>query len=302
MEKYIKNILAERKINAEKKADSALNNALKDSTFKKLYSEYNEQIINKAKSEVYNTAFDNKNLEKIENNLKNRLKELNINYNDFTPHYHCNKCKDTGIFENQECECVNQIKSNELLKRCGLNFKPHSFEDSKFDIFDNPSLLKNLYTAMKKWCQTTTEVKNIIISGNSGVGKSFLLECMLTELLKEKKYVLYTTAFSLSQDLLKYHTTFDSSKEEIISPYLKCDILIIDDLGTEPIFKNVNEEYLYLILNQRVFEKKPILISTNLTLPEIQERYGERILSRLINKNLSKLFRIENTDLRLKKF
>ena len=154
---------------------------------------------------------------------------------------------------------------------------------------------------MKTWCQTPTTIKNIIISGASGVGKSFLLECMLSELIKQKKYVLYTTAFTMSQNLLKYHTTFDTSKESILSPYLECDVLIIDDLGSEPIFKNVSEEYLYLILNQRLFEQKSVIISTNLTLSEIQDRYGERILSRLVSKNVSKLFKIENSDLRLKK-
>ena len=141
----------------------------------------------------------------------------------------------------------------------------------------------------------------MIISGARGVGKSFLLECMLSELIKQKKYVLYTTAFTMSQNLLKYHTTFDTSKESILSPYLECDVLIIDDLGSEPIFKNVSEEYLYLILNQRLFEQKSVIISTNLTLSEIQDRYGERILSRLVSKNVSKLFKIENSDLRLKK-
>ena len=154
---------------------------------------------------------------------------------------------------------------------------------------------------MKTWCQTPTTIKNIIISGASGVGKSFLLECMLSELIKQKKYVLYTTAFTMSQNLLKYHTTFDTSKESILSPYLECDVLIIDDLGSGPIFKNVSEEYLYLILNQRLFEQKSVIISTNLTLSEIQDRYGERILSRLVSKNVSKLFKIENSDLRLKK-
>ena len=124
---------------------------------------------------------------------------------------------------------------------------------------------------------------------------------MLSELIKQKKYVLYTTAFTMSQNLLKYHTTFDTSKESILSPYLECDVLIIDDLGSEPIFKNVSEEYLYLILNQRLFEQKPVIISTNLTLSEIQDRYGERIFSRLVSKNVSKLFKIENSDLRLKK-
>ena len=301
MEKFVKDILENRKLNAEKKAQDTLKRALYDKSFKSIYSKYKSLEIEKAKNEVYNKPFDNKKLEDALNSLKKRLKELGLKYEDLSPSYTCKKCEDTGIYNNKECDCVKEIKSNELLKLSGLNFKPHTFAESNFSIFDNPEILKKFYSAMKSWCNTPTTIKNIIISGQSGVGKSFLLECMLSELIEQKKYVLYTTAFTLSQNLLKYHTTFDANKESILAPYLDCDVLIIDDLGTEPIFKNVTEEYLYLILNQRTFEQKPVIISTNLSLENIKNRYGERIFSRLINKNLCKLFQIENRDLRLKK-
>ena len=301
MEKFVKDILEQRKLEAEKKASDTLNKALNDDVFKVIYSKYKALMIEKAKNEVYGKPFDNKKLNDALASLKKRLNELGIKYSDISPTYTCKKCEDTGIFEGKECSCVKEIKSSELLKKSGLSFKPHTFEDSNFSLFDKPELLQKFYDVMKTWCQTPTTIKNIIISGASGVGKSFLLECMLSELIKQKKYVLYTTAFTMSQNLLKYHTTFDTSKESILSPYLECDVLIIDDLGSEPIFKNVSEEYLYLILNQRLFEQKPVIISTNLTLSEIQDRYGERILSRLVSKNVSKLFKIENSDLRLKK-
>ena len=300
IETYIKETLLKRRQTAEKTADKNLKTALQDEEFKQLYSSFKALEIEKAKSQVYNKTFDEKKLENLKNKLKTKLNELNLTFNSLIPKYTCPLCEDTGIYQNKECSCINKIKSFYLLKKCGLNFVPHTFKDCNFSIFDNPELIKNFYEKMKNWCVQPTTIKNIVISGKSGVGKSFLLECMLSELIKEKQYVVYTTAFSLSQNLLKYHTTFDKIKEEIISPYLNCDVLIIDDLGSEPIFKNVTEEYLYLILNQRIFEHKSVIISTNLTLQEIQNRYGERIFSRIISKNFSKIFNIENSDLRLK--
>ena len=301
IDKHIKDELLKRKLNAEKIADENLKRALKDEEFKVLYSKFKQLQIDCAKAQVYNKNFDETVLKIAEKKLVEKLKKLNLTLDSLQPKYICTNCNDTGIFKNGECSCVNKIKSTFLLKKCGLNFAPHTFEDCNFSIFDSPKLIENFYEKMKKWCNTPTRIKNIVVSGKSGVGKSFLLECMLSELIKEKKYVVYTTAFSLSQNLLKYHTTFDKTKEEIISPYLNCDVLIIDDLGSEPIFKNVSEEYLYLILNQRIFDQKSVIISTNLTLQEIQNRYGERVFSRLISKNFSKIFNIENSDLRLKK-
>ena len=301
MEKYVLEILEERRKSAENKATENLALALRDDKCKDAYSNFKALMIENAKNEAYNKPIDSKKQAEALDNLKKNLERIGLKQEDLFPKYTCSNCSDTGIFENKECECVKKIKSSELLKKSGLNFKPHTFNESNYTIFDEPDKINKFYNAMQMWCTTPTTTKNIIISGESGVGKSFLLECMLSELIEQKKYVLYTTAFTLSQNLLKYHTTFDASKEAILAPYLDCDVLIIDDLGTEPMFNNISEEYLYLILNQRMFEQKPVIVSTNLALNEIQDRYGDRVFSRLINKSLSKIFRIENSDLRLKK-
>jgi len=84
----------------------------------------------------------------------------------------------------------------------------------------------------------------------------------------------------------------------IMDKYLNCDLLCIDDLGTENILKNVTVEYLYLILSERLNKGKPIIITTNLSLEQIEKVYDDRILSRLTHKLTGLLINFEGEDLR----
>lgn len=295
----IQAILLDRKLNAERQATKNLNIALQDKEFKSLYQKQKELEIQSARELAYNRTANLTALKEIIALQDERLKVLKISRESLQPKYVCKNCSDTGNHNGKPCACTNAIKSNLLLKESGINFIPHTFEDCNYEIFDNSQKIKEFYEKMQKYCQKSQ--KNVLISGNTGVGKTFLLECMLSELIKNNKFTFYATAFKMSEDMLKYHTTFDATKSKFLEPYLSSDVLIIDDLGTEPTLKNVSEEYLYLILNQRLFERKPFIISTNLSPIELQEKYGERIFSRLVNKEKTILYRIENQDLRLKR-
>ena len=119
--------------------------------------------------------------------------------------------------------------------------------------------------------------------------------------MERSRVVLFTTAFNLNNSLLNYHVTFDSKRQDIIAPYLDTEVLIIDDLGTEPILKNVTKEYLYLIINERMLNHLPTILTTNLEMQDILVNYGERIFSRLVNKKTSIALNLDGEDLRLKK-
>ena len=101
--------------------------------------------------------------------------------------------------------------------------------------------------------------------------------------------------------MLAYHCASLQDKPSIISKYLDSDILCIDDLGTEVIYKNVTVEYLYLILNERQQRGKNTIITTNLTIEQIRDTYDDRIMSRLVSKKDAILVEIDSEDLRLKK-
>ena len=117
--------------------------------------------------------------------------------------------------------------------------------------------------------------------------------------MEKNKLVLFTTAFNLNNSMLNYHISFASNRESIISPFMDSEVLIIDDLGSEPLIKNVTKEYLYLIINERMLRKLPTIITTNLTLNEIMATYGERILSRLANRKTSIFINLDGDDLRM---
>ena len=138
---------------------------------------------------------------------------------------------------------------------------------------------------------------NINIMGASGSGKTFLMECMANELVSSGQVVTFKTAFEINELARLYHM----GKSYEFSDILKTDILFIDDLGTEPIIKNVTKEYLYNLINVRQMNNLPTIISTNLSEDDILSRYDERIFSRLANKNLSINLLLTSQDKRINK-
>lgn len=299
MDKKIKEILDERKFNAEQIAKNNLLQAFSLPGFKELYALEKSLIIEKTKCEIYEKQFDNKKLEDIINKQNQILKSINLTVKDLTPKYHCPKCEDTGYVKGVLCECVNQINSLINLEKIDMN-SLKTFNESDLSIFSNQDI-PDFYNKMQLWVKNKKRKFFIVVQGNSGTGKTFLLECLASELIKQNKYVIYTTAFEMNNDFLKYHTTFNEEKMKFISKYLECDALVIDDLGSEPVYKNVTLEYLYLVINQRMIEQKITIISTNLDLSELRDKYGERNFSRLINKKISMTYKFEETDLRLKR-
>ena len=136
-----------------------------------------------------------------------------------------------------------------------------------------------------------------MLCGKVGIGKSCLLSAILNELLSKGVDAQYLTSYQLNSLLIKYHTTDLREREVIMEGLVETDVLIIDDLGTEPILKNVTIEYLTVLLNERI--NKHTIIATNLSLSEIQAKYGDRVFSRLINKQKTRIIYIDGNDLRL---
>ena len=122
--------------------------------------------------------------------------------------------------------------------------------------------------------------------GKTGTGKTFLASCVADALVKKDKSVMFVSAFDLNVRLLKHHTSFDNERLSHIEPLIDCDMLVIDDLGSESIYKNVTVELFYHVINERYNRGKSTLITTNLTLDEMTSRYGERTCSRLFDKRL----------------
>ena len=140
--------------------------------------------------------------------------------------------------------------------------------------------------------------KNIFFYGNTGVGKTFLSNCIAKELLDAGYSVIYFTAFQLFDILSKGVFEKDADAIAAHQNIFDCDLLIIDDLGTE-LSNSFTTSQLFLCVNERILRRKSTIISTNLNLEQIAEIYSERTLSRISsNYSFIKLF---GDDIRIKK-
>lgn len=300
----LKNIL-KNKMYAETKADENLNEVLKDEDIKVLFVDCKKLIVDIAKLEV--DKKDSSELRKRYNSnrelIAKLLKEKGFKKEDLKPHYSCSICKDTGYVDGKECKCLKLAISQELIKLSGVDIRNFATFNNDFSCFeDNADEMKCIYDKMKKFLSEIekTNIDTILLVGDTGVGKTHLMECMTTYALNNGILTKYTTAFNFNHDMLRYHCSGLEEKEDLMEPYLSSEILFIDDLGSENKIKNVTNEYLYLVLNERMLHHKKTVISTNLNLEQIQDVYGERIFSRLMHKKQSLKIKVSGKDLRIK--
>jgi len=292
-----KKIIENKHYEAEREALNNKEEALKDPEFKKLYLAYINNIIESAKIGEENPDEE----KKLKKAVEKRLKELKLG--SVEPEYYCQKCKDNGLTQDGKyCDCfIDEV--NKLLKAESGFLELEDFENTKLDIFEANSQMKTLYAKMQQWCNSNFAKTIVYLGGETGVGKTHLIKCMANELIKRHKLVLLTTSFAMHQDFVRSFSTRDAEeKQNIISKYIDAEILFIDDLGTELRNPNVTVNYLYQVLNERKMKKRPTIITSNLTLADINEYYDERISSRIADQSQSICVYIQGEDLRHKKF
>lgn len=141
---------------------------------------------------------------------------------------------------------------------------------------------------------------NLFFYGDTGVGKTFLSNCIAKELLDTGHSVIYFTAFQIF-DVFEQNTFHKSTTENIIAAHqniFDCDLLIIDDLGTE-MPNSFTVSQLFLCLNERILRRKSTIISTNLTLNKVAEIYSERTFSRISSSYV--ILKLFGDDIRIQK-
>lgn len=236
------------------------------------------------------------------NDLKNE-KALLLKSNGFSSdymdmHYRCSDCKDTGYINNIKCHCFKKAEISILYEQSNLGeiLKTHNFNLFNIDLFDDNTVdlatgktpKQNIINALNvchnyidSFGQNDAKFKNLLFFGKTGVGKTFLTYCIAKELIEKSASVIYLSSISLF-DILS-DATFDKSNTDAKNKenqLYNCDLLIIDDLGTELSNSFTNSAFFNLI-NERLIKNKSIIISTNLDFSELMERYSERIASRL---------------------
>ena len=300
MLKEVKQVLFARRAEAEMLADKNLKKALQDEEFANSFRAEKAEILLQAKKKAFGEDIDPKNLKALQDKTNKALKNLGLSRKDIEPQYKCKKCNDKGVVDNKTCDCVNDITAKIIMQKSQIH-KLKTFEESNLDIFGESSDLPNFYKIMQNWiAKQESDKKIVFLSGASGTGKTFLMECMASKMFKNGKFVVFCSAFELTQDFLNYHTNFNGQNQDILDKYFDCDALFIDDLGSEPIYKNVSVEYLYQILERRSRLGRRTIITSNLGAKSIRESYGERCFSRLFNNQISIRHSFKDKDIRLK--
>ncbi|MBP1584105.1 MAG: ATP-binding protein [Lachnospiraceae bacterium] len=206
--------------------------------------------------------------------------------------YTCPYCHDTGYIEHEDgpaekCRCFRKRESEILLKESGMSgmLDSNNFSVMRTDIFDGET--KEHFLKAVEYCEGfinsfDTDYRNIMFCGTVGTGKSFLSSCIAKALLDTYHSVVYTSAKTLFDSLAEAQFSADRQPEAdaLRSRYYDCDLLIIDDLGTEMTNSFVGTE-LFTMINERYNARRSVIISTNLELPLLRDRYSDRIFSRL---------------------
>ena len=240
------------------------------------------------------------------------LRDLGYSADYFDPVYTCPDCKDTGYHNGERCHCLTQRTLDYIYTQSNIrdilaveNFDHFSFEYYS-DIEVNPATgLSSLATvkAAYQTCQDfiqnfDSSFHNLYFYGDTGIGKTFLSNCIAKELLDKGHSVIYFTAFQLFDILSKGIFDKDHKALDTHQNIFDCDLLIIDDLGTE-LANSFTTSQLFLCLNERILRKKSTIISTNLNMSQMADIYSERVLSRISSSyTIIKLF---GDDIRMKK-
>jgi len=250
---------------------------------------------------------------KLNEEKKEILSVLGYSEDYLNPPYNCDKCNDTGYVNGELCTCFkNEViketyKESNLTKQLQnqtfLNFKLDYYSDEVSDE-EGISPREHMRTVLARCVSFVADYDkvntNLLFYGPSGLGKTYLSSCIANELLEGNKTVLYHTASVIFSALEEMRFGRDQSEEaQILARRIfDVDLLIIDDLGTE-FMTQFSVAELFRIINTRLLNGKKMIISTNLSLEDLEKKYSERIVSRIMGSfDLIKFF---GEDIRVKK-
>ncbi|OQB13735.1 MAG: DNA replication protein DnaC [Firmicutes bacterium ADurb.Bin193] len=237
--------------------------------------------------------------------------DLPADYTDMR--FACPLCSDTGYIENKRCACLEKLLADAYARTSGLGslLSGQTFESFDFSFYsagadENEGVcplerIKNIYAICKSFVDDFDACgQSLLFTGGAGLGKTFLSSAIAAELIKCGHTVVYESAARLFSLYLDY--SFGRISPEAARPYLgslhSCDLLIIDDLGTEAV-SAYSVSFLFELLNSRLLDKKKMIISTNLSIGELAGLYSERLHSRMLEHFV--ILKFLGCDIRMQK-
>lgn len=237
--------------------------------------------------------------------IRRRLKALGLPEDDLELKYRCPVCRDTGYVGDAParfCECFEtrlRARRHEDGSMAGTD--EQNFERFDLNRFPEEGGQRAQMALTRRLCEEyadrfpETRYRNLLLTGAGGLGKTYLLNCIYARVCDRGLSAVRVTAFKLFESMRRQH--MGDSESEFAS-LTEAPLLLIDDLGTEPMMRNITVEYLFLLLNERAAAKRHTVIATNLTATQLQEHYGERVSSRLLDRSVCGVVQLRGKDLR----
>lgn len=233
---------------------------------------------------------------------RRRLRALGLPEDYLEEHYRCPVCRDTGYVGDAParfCACFERRLA--MGEQGGQGAQTFETFNAAFapEEGGQRSRLVEVKNELENFADRYPDTRwhNIMLMGAGGLGKSFLLNCVYERVSSRGFPVMHTTAYRMFDAMRRRHVG-EVEDAEGFTALLETPFLLVDDLGTEPIMRNITVEYLFLLVNERKESGKFTMFTTNLNGERTQERYGERVFSRLFDRSDTLTMRLEGKDLR----
>ena len=230
-------------------------------------------------------------------NLQRERAELLVGagyaYDEIDEHVVCQRCGDSGfLIDGSVCRCLGAYYTREQNRRLSkmLDLGNQSFDTFSLDWYDDGQgpTLKHMEMVLEICLNYAHKFgersRNLLFTGAPGLGKTFLSACIAREVSENGFSVVYDTAAHIFQQFesgkFGRENPFEEDPDREINRYLNCDLLIMDDLGTEMLTSFVQSAF-YRIINDRLLSRRKTILSTNLSISALRERYGAAVASRI---------------------
>ena len=213
-------------------------------------------------------------------------------------HYRCPDCRDTGLVDGRKCHCFLQAQMKLLHAQSNLEdvLERENFKALSYVYYDDTEILPQLGITNAAYMRRVVagcrefvrdfdkKHDNLLFTGSTGVGKTFLTNCIARELMDDFHSVIYLTASDLFDVFSRNKFDYDNAEDmkDMYRFILDCDLLIIDDLGTE-LNNSFTSSRLFYCINERMNMSRSTIISTNLTLARLRDSYTDRVTSRIMS-------------------
>ncbi len=228
------------------------------------------------------------------------LERLGLPKDYLTLHYQCEKCRDTGyVGDAVKAPCACRLQKREsMASEAGINAR-ETFEAFSEEIHPDGAQRQRAVNAMRICRQYAESLPhpikpNLLILGMPGLGKSYLGNAVAYAAIQRGVDAARITAYRFVQDILSDIRERTANARR----YQNVPLLVLDDLGSEPDVPNVSDEWLFAVINERALTGKACVFITNLSLKQLQQRYGERIMSRLCDQSTTVALQLTGANLR----